>query len=573
MKVLLTTLNAKYIHSSLALRYLEKYCAAEEAEIIIEEYTINDRIENITNDIYQKDVNMIGFSCYIWNITMVLEIADRLKKVKPDCVIILGGPEVSYDAEDLLSKYPYIGYIITGEGEETLKDLIRCLSSSRSPIGIKGLVGRDVNGNIVDGGKRPLIRNLDVIPCPYNENDFNVLKGKIIYYETSRGCPFNCSYCLSSTIEGVRFFAMDRVKSDLLFFIQNKVKQVKFVDRTFNCNHKRAMEIFEFLVNHAENMNFHFEIAADLLDDDMIKYLSKVPKGLFQFEIGVQSTNPETINSIDRKMMFKKVAENVVKLRENGNIHLHLDLIAGLPEEDYISFASSFDDVFGLKPHVLQLGFLKLLKGSKIRREAAKYDYKYTTTPTYEVMENNKMSYSDIIKLKGIEEIVEKYYNSGVFEKAIQYILCNNYESPFKFFEEMAFYFEDKGLNRISNSRKSLYDILFEFYREKRLNNVNEFSDYLKYDFVLHQKGASLPYWAYKEPVKGFREKCFEFLKNENHIKEFLPQYIGIPAKKIIKEVGFALFNNNVLKNGRKEKTIILFDYNTLKTYDVTENF
>jgi len=572
MKVLLTTLNAKYIHSSLALRYLEKYCASEETEILIEEYTINDHIEKITKNIYQKDAHVVGFSCYIWNITMTLEIADRLKKVKPDCMVILGGPEVSYDAVDLLSKHSYIDYIVVGEGEETLKELLRCLSSSQSPVGIQGLVARAADGKIVDGGSRPFISHLDVIPCPYNENDLNVLKGKIIYYETSRGCPFQCSYCLSSTIEGVRYFSMDRVKSDLLFLIRNKVKQVKFVDRTFNCHKKRAMEIFEFLAAHAENTNFHFEIAADLLDDDMIEYLSKIPKGLFQFEIGVQSTNPETIKSIDRKMAFSRVAQNVIRLRQNDNIHLHLDLIAGLPEEDYASFASSFDDVFGLRPHVLQLGFLKLLKGSKIRQQAEQYGYKCTTVPPYEVLENNRMSYGDIVKLKGIEDILEKYHNSGAFGKSVHYMLRHHYPSPFRFFEDMAVYFEDKGFDKRSCSRKSLYDILFKFYKEKISGNTEEFSDYLKYDFVLNQKGANLPYWAYQEPVKEFREKCFEFLKNENNIKEFLPQYIGIPAKKIIKEVGFAGFRFNVLK-GDRQKTVLLFDYNTLKTYDITRNF
>ncbi|MDK2801587.1 MAG: hypothetical protein PWQ70_3206 [Clostridiales bacterium] len=579
MKVLLTTLNAKYVQSSLALRYLEKYCKNQQYEIVIEEYTINDYPDMITADIYKTGADVIAFSCYIWNITMTLEIADRLKKVCPDRIIIVGGPEVSYDALETLKKYHYIDYVVMGEGEETLNELLRYLHDGQQALeNIQGIAYRSENGDIMVNRHRPLICNLDNIPRPYNQKDLSALSGKIIYYETSRGCPFNCSYCLSSTILGVRFFSLKRVKADLLFFIENNVKQIKFVDRTFNFNKDRTMELLAFLVANRKNTSFHFEIAADLLDDKMIEFLAGVPKGLFQFEIGVQSTNLNTISAIQRKTNFERLAANVKQLRKADNIHLHLDLIAGLPYEDYQSFQQSFDDVFGLSPHVLQLGFLKLLKGSKIREEAKQHGYKYATLPPYEILENNKISYCEILRLKGIEDIMEKYYNSGAFQKSLTYILANDYQSPFIFFEDLSKYFEAEGLNKLSHSRKALYDIFFEFYIQKIKKEVDIFREYLKFDLLYHQKGVQLPYWAKKDEIPHFKERCFEFLKDEGNIQKFLPHYTGIPAKKIIKQVNFYIFDFDVLDsslkcNVDKNQTVILHDYQRLKVFNVTEEF
>ncbi|MBZ4647477.1 MAG: B12-binding radical protein [Clostridia bacterium] len=579
MKVLLTTLNAKYIHSSLALRYLEKYCQNGNYEMVVEEYTINDHLDSITANIYKTGTDIIAFSCYIWNISMILEIADRLKKVKPDSIIILGGPEVSYDAGEILSKHTFIDYIIVGEGEETLKGLLEYLTNGQQPLeNMKGIVYRDAYKNIIINESRPLICDLDKIPSPYSERDISKLTGKIVYYETSRGCPFNCSYCLSSTIHGVRYFSMDRVKSDLLFLIKNDVKQVKLVDRTFNCDKDRTMELFKFLVENQKNTSFHFEIAADLLDDKMIEYLAGIPKGLFQFEIGVQSTNLNTISAIDRKTNFEKLVANVKKLRRADNIHLHLDLIAGLPEEDYQSFIRSFDDVYRLSPHVLQMGFLKLLKGSKIRQQAGEYEYQHTTLPPYEVLRNKWIGYGEILKLKGVEDVLEKYHNSKVFEKSLGYILKRFYKSPFKFFEDLSEYFAQEGMDRLAHSRKALYDILFEFYNKKFGIEVDIFSQYLKFDLFYHQKGIQPPYWAKSKDIPDFKEKCFNFLKNEENVRKFLPQYIEIPPKKIIKEVDFHVFDFDVLAdifNDRpaKQETVVLYDYQSSGVYNVTAQF
>ncbi len=577
MKILLTTLNAKYIHSSLALRYLEKYCQSDYYDISIQEYTINDQLDKITADIYKSGADIYTFSCYIWNITMTLEIADRLKKVNPDCKIILGGPEVSFDSAEILENHPYIDYIVMGEGEETLKELLDCISKGKGAVEeIKGITYRSIDNSIIVNQSRPLIEDLDIIPSPYNSADIKALEGKLIYYETSRGCPFNCSYCLSSTIRGVRYFSMERIKKDLSLLIEHNVKLVKFVDRTFNCDKDRTMEIFKFLLQSKKNTSFHFEIAAHLLDDEMLDFLETVPEGLFQLEIGVQSTNDLTVEAINRKTNFEKIKENVKRLRRVGNMHLHLDLIAGLPGEDYQTFTKSFNDVYELEPHALQLGFLKLLKGSNIRRQAKQYGYKFTSISPYEILESNTLSYKELLVLKGIEDVVEKYHNSGAFGVTLKYILRTYYKSPFKFFEDLAQYFGENGLDKFSHSRKALYNILYEFYSQIINNNIDVFVEYLKYDLLYHQKIGQYPYWTNKIEIDGFREQCFEFLKRKENNKKYLPQYAGLPAKKIIKQVRFEIFHYNVLDemiDNNKKKTIILFDYSKKKAYDVSFSF
>jgi hypothetical protein len=335
------------------------------------------------------------------------------------------------------------------------------------------------------------------------------------------------------------------------------------------------MEIFQFLAEHHKETSFHCEVAADLFDGSMIEFLSTIPEALIQFEIGVQSTNLDTIHAIYRKTSFDKLAANVEKIRAVGNIHLHLDLIAGLPEEDYPSFAQSFDDVYRLQPHVLQLGFLKLLKGSKIRTQSAEYEYKYTALPPYEILKSKWLSYKEILKLKNAEDVLEKYHNSGVFRESLRYILNHYYSSPFHFFEVLGDYFEKQGLNKMSHSRKALYDILYEFYEKKIKQDVPIFTQYLKFDLILNQKGAQLPYWCDRDEKPGFRERCFEFLKNEQNVQKYLPKYAGMPAKKIIKEVGFEQFKFDVLNKQAGTKgfspTVILIDYATGKTYSLSQ--
>lgn len=368
MNILLTTLNAKYIHSSLALAYLRKYCADERWSLNIREFSINERTDEIMAAIYKERPDILCFSCYIWNIKPVLEICRDYKKIAPDTLIIAGGPEVSYDAISLLENHKFLDFVVRGEGEATLKELFHTIYMKQSLEAVKGVSYR--NGDrVLDNPDRELITDLDCIPFPY-EDDLDSYKNRIIYYETSRGCPYNCSYCLSSTIKGVRFFSLERVKADLSRLIRRGIKEIKFVDRTFNCHEGRALEIMKFILEQAGQTKFHFEIGAELLSQDFTAFIQKVPAGRFDFEIGVQSTNPESLQAVTRKSDWQKLRQNIERLKAAGNIHIHLDLIAGLPYEDLASFAQSFNDVYKLNPDVIQLGFLKLLKGSDIRNKS-----------------------------------------------------------------------------------------------------------------------------------------------------------------------------------------------------------
>ncbi len=585
VKILLTTLNARYIHTSLSLLYLEKFCSKynkdNNIDIMVKEYTINDNLLSIAADIYETEAKIIAFSSYIWNIEMTLLLADIIKKIRPQSTIIFGGPEVSYDPNKILTKYSFIDYVIMGEGEQTLSHLIRKLCKPKDErytniSQVKGIAYRDIEDNIIINKPRRLIENLDTIPSPYNSDDIKRLEGKILYYETSRGCPFDCTYCLSSTIKGVRYFSYDRIKSDLLFLINNKIKLIKFVDRTFNCDKKRAKELFEFLYKNRQETSFHFEIAGHLLDDDTINFLKDIEKDVFQFEIGVQSTNCETINAINRKTDFGKLSRNVRKLRKADNIHLHLDLIAGLPYESYQLFEKSFNDVYKLAPHMLQLGFLKLLKGSRIRKEEEKYKYKYISQPPYEVLSNDLMTYDEMLKLKSIENVLDKYYNSGTFNKSLHYIIQNFYiESPFKFYEEIGQYFKNNKLDKVSHSRRTLYDILYKFYNSKFKIGKDTFSQYLKFDLLKNNRGAKMFSWGEREYNKDFKNICYGFLKDVKNIKQYLPQYTEEPVREIVKKVDFHIFNFNVLeddllKRQEKKENIILFDYGTKIAVNVT---
>lgn len=560
MKVLLVALNARYVHSSLALRYLKSYhekWADTENEVIIQEFTINDSIERVTAEIYKSKPDIVGFSCYIWNIVLILEIARRLKKVKEDLIILLGGPEVSFEPEKILEQYGFVDYIISGEGERAFLDFLKSFEKNNQ------MPDKVIKASLID--------DLGKIPFPYTDDDLKHLKDKIIYYESSRGCPFRCSYCLSSAVNGVRFMPMERVKTDLYSFIKAEVKQVKFVDRTFNCNKKRAMEIWSFLSEKAKpNMNFHFEICADLLDDEMLDFLNRVPTGLFQFEIGVQSTNVNTIRLINRSMDFEKVSASVKRIAQGENIHQHLDLIAGLPAEDYAYFRKSFNDVYKLKPERIQLGFLKLLKGSPIRRQASEFGYVYTDSPPYEVLKNNTLSYDEILRLKMIEDLLEKYYNTHRFDNALEYI-TGRFDTCFDFFEEFSFFWERNNLHTVSHSNEALYLLLLDFYESLFDDGSKLFKDILKFDFILHQKNYRLPERFCGPKIKNFKERCFEFLKDEENLKKHLPHYKGLTAKQIYKQVNFEPFSYDVMeviKN--KQNTVpepkqvtILFDYKT----------
>lgn len=545
MKVLLVAVNAKYIHTSLSVRTLKAYAESDDVEFA--EYTINERASDILRDIYLRKCDAVLFSCYIWNVEMCLEIADMLKKVSPGTAVIFGGPEVSFDDVEYMEKYPFIDAVMRGEGEETFKEWLR--SGGRE---VNSMTVRSAD-RIVRLPDRALIDDINTIPFPYTEEDIEKNKDKLIYYESSRGCPFRCSYCLSSTTHSVRFRDMDTVKRELMFFIQHKVKIVKFVDRTFNADRTRAYELVKFLIDNASETTFHFEVAADLINDELLRLFETAPKGLFQLEIGVQSTNADTIRAIDRKTDFERIQNAVACIKEIGTVHIHLDLIVGLPNEDINSFKKSFDDVFALRPDALQLGFLKLLRGTKIRDEEEKYGYKYCSKPTYEVLGNDFMSYDDILLLKGVEEVFERYYNSGVFENAVEYLL-KKYDSPFKLFEDLWLYYSSNGYYREGQSRGALYRILSGFCTD------DLFRDILKLDFFIHNKGANTPDWSLTPFDREILKARFEIL-TEDFIKENLPEYGALAPKEIVKHLHFEVFEYDVLGAMEKKRNIIIFDY------------
>ncbi len=551
MKTLLIAINSKYIHTNLAVRSLRAYADCGE----ICEYTINENPSAVLADIYRRKPDAALFSCYIWNIGCVLRVAACLKQVLPDVKIILGGPEVTYNAEDVLKKNSFVNMIICGEGERVYKQLCR---NGFVPDSINGTVYRK-EGHIIKNPQMELICDLTEIPFAYTDEDIQKNAGKLIYYESSRGCPFRCSYCLSSTIHGVRYRDIETVKSELLFFVRHKVPIVKFVDRTFNADRKRTCELVQFLIDNADETTFHFEVAADIIDENLLALFQSAPKGLFQLEIGVQSTNADTIRAIDRVTDFGKISSAVRRINSFGNIHMHLDLIAGLPYEDLSSFKRSFDDVFALRPQMLQLGFLKLLYGTKIRSQYDKFEYKSLPEPPYEVLSNKFISYDDILILKGVEDIVEKYFNSGVFENAIEFLL-KKYMSPFEMFYDISVYFSKKGHDKVSHSQAALYDILAQFYTE-RFDGNDAFFDCLKLDFLKDRRGGLSPEWSlipYNNTLIAYR---YSFLSDKSNVEKYAPEFIGRPVKDMLKFMRFEPFLYDITGDFLKKGHIIVFNY------------
>ncbi len=542
MKALLVGINAKYIHTSLSVRTLCTY--ADNPDLSWTEYNINEDAAFVCADIYNRHAEAVFFSCYIWNIEFVLKTARRLKSISPRTLIVLGGPEVSYAAEEYMQSNPFIDAIIRGEGEETVKCII-----STGTLNHKGVTYRDTK--ITANKARELISDISLIPFPYTEEDIELNKNKLIYYESSRGCPFNCSYCLSSTEHSVRFRDLELVFKELKFFIEHKVKIVKFTDRTFNANKSRTKKLLRFLIDNADETTFHFEVAADLLDKETLDILSSAPKGLFQLEIGVQSTNPKTLEAIDRKADTQKIADAVKAVRSFGNIHTHLDLIAGLPYEDFESFKNSFNEVYAMEPHVIQLGFLKLLHGTKIRAEET--NDIFTAEPPYEVLQTDYISYDELLQLKAVEDIVEKYYNSNAFEKSVEY-LVKLYDKPFDFFEALAGFYAENSFDTIGIARDRLYEILLDF-ASKTNADIPYFTELLLFDYLCSNKPRT-PEWANRTPVGKER---FDIL-TEEFITEKLPEYSKLPVKEIIKQLHFERFFN--------PERILIFDkkYNRIIT-------
>ncbi|MCR1897736.1 B12-binding domain-containing radical SAM protein [Irregularibacter muris] len=546
MKVLLISLNAKYIHTNLAIRYLESYCRnREDIDIEISEFTINDNLQSILGEIYKKRANILAFSCYIWNIEESMKIVRMIKKIQPGIKIVLGGPEVTFYGTRWMNRAKEIDYIVKGEGEISFYELLEEIKFGGENLHeIEGIIYRQQD-KIIENKDRAPLKELDSVPFPYPE-DLSDYENKIIYYESSRGCPFHCQYCLSSTTGGVSFFSLSRVKEELKTFINAKVKQVKFVDRTFNCDKKRTKELLRYLIAQGGDTNFHFEVAADLIDQEMLDIFKEAPVGLFQLEIGIQSTYAPTLEAIRRKNDLSKIEYVVNRIHSYKNIHQHLDLIAGLPYESYECFKKSFNDVYALKPDMLQLGFLKILKGSGIEVDNEKYGYQYTPYPPYEVLLNDHISYEEILKLKAIEDLVEKYSNAHIFDYTIDYLIQHHYQSPFDFFEDFAIYWEEKDLYRQFHSQKYLYKILLD-YCKSIFGDFSIIHELLKFDYLLTHKGP-LPEFFIENIIENKKEKSFEFLKHGKNIEKYLPEYINNTPKEIYKNVHFELFDREILQ-------------------------
>lgn len=487
-KIVLTAINSQYVHLNVAVRYLKKYVEKNsEIKLDIYETNINNQLINIIKDLFEMQPDMIVFSTYIWNKEYVFSLSKELKKILPNVKIALGGPEVSYEWEKTMRENEEIDYIFTGEGEKILLNFF-----TQDISQVKGVVHR-VDEEIKYNGIEPLIENLDIIPFPYDEEELQD-RTKIFYYESSRGCPFNCSYCMSSIDKSVRYYSIERTKEDLKRFIDSPIKLLKFVDRTFNLSKEKYMAIWKLLLeNYREGITFHFEINANIFDDETLDFLETVPKGYFQFEIGVQSINPETMVAIKRNNILDKLAYNVRRI--SRNIHLHLDLIAGLPYETYDIFKDSFNYVYNLKPEMIQLGFLKLLKGTQMYDEVEKYQYKYYSKPPYEVFSNKFISFGELVKLKNLEKMLDYYYNSEKFSYTCDFVIKNNFDSAFTFFEKIADYYDKKGYLKISHKEVALFNILYDFYVENNLKDLDIFVEFLKYDYLALGKPGSYPEW------------------------------------------------------------------------------
>ncbi len=566
MKILLVGINAKFIHTNLAIYNLKAFAKEYSSYIEIKEYTINHYTEDILTDIYKQKPDVIGFSCYIWNINMIEELSVELNKILPEAKIWLGGPEVSFDYLEKLKEWDFIDKIIIGEGEETFKELVECSLNNKPVSKVKGIAYRNEGLEIIINEPRNPM-NMDEIIFPYD--NIEEFKSQILYYETSRGCPFNCSYCLSSVDKSVRYRSLLLVKKEIKFFLDNKVSQVKLVDRTFNCNRERTYEIWKYIHDNDNGItNFHFEVSADLLNERELNLISNFRKGLIQLEIGVQSTNELTIEAINRTTDFNKLAYSVNKINQYNNIHQHLDLIAGLPYEDYQSFRNSFNQVYGLKPEQLQLGFLKVLKGADMYNCSKEYGIVFKSKAPYEVLYTNWLSYDEVIKLKSVESMVETYYNSGQFTNAIEYLL-NFFESPFNFYEELSDFYENNHYSSRSHKRIARYDILLEFAKELyEIRNfeidIEAFKEILVYELYLRENLKSRPEFA--KPNDNIKEMYIKIFQKEDLTFKYLEGYKGYTNKQISRLTHIERFSIDILKTSQTGQTVkcdnyILFDY------------
>lgn len=545
MKVLITAIDSKFIHSNLAVRYLKSFTRDMDYESKIKEFTINDREGRILEEIIKEKPDIVAFSTYIWNVELVSRVANLIKRVNSNIEILYGGPEVSFDSRSFLKNN--VGeYVIEGEGERTYRDFILYKLGKMKLEDVRGLHYK-VNDEIYSNEKRPLMP-MDEIAFPY-EDDEN-LNNKIVYYEASRGCPFNCKYCLSSTSHGVRFLEIDRVLEELKYFINKKVRLVKFVDRTFNCNHKFSTAIWEFLIKQDTDTQFHFEISADLLRDEEIKLLSNAPEGRFQFEVGVQTTNDEVLRNINRFVNFSDIEEKVLELMSIKNIKQHLDLIAGLPGEDYNSFVKSFNDVYSIGPEEIQLGFLKLLKGSSMREDAYIYGMEYSPYPPYEILKTNKISYDELLQLKKVEEMVDKYYNSQKFNLIIKYFE-KKFDSPFDFYYSLGKFFEGKGYFNKNIGNIEYYKVFLDF-NEIVLKESNKYlKEIIRFNYLIYNKRRGLPDFLRSDLTKEEEKSIKDEFREKYSFKEYFLERFTINLEEymlngeIVEECSYYIFSDN----------------------------
>lgn len=554
MKYLLVGINAKYIHSNPAIWSLRAYaykyaCAFLDSEtgestdvkasecVDIAEYTINQERKDILADIYRRRPDFIGISCYIWNISIVEALVSDIRKVLPDAKIWLGGPEVSYSVNERFTRMPEIDGIMIGESEGIFTELVGCYYKGQDISSVKGIAYREGDRVVVTDSPEPL--DFSTVPFPYK--DINNFEHRIVYYETSRGCPFGCAYCLSSVDKKLRFRSMEQVRDELQFFIDAGIPQVKFIDRTFNCDHRRSVEIMEYIRDHDNGVtNFHFEVAGDILTDEELTILESLREGLVQLEIGVQTTNTQTLEAINRVTNLDKLKSNVARLLKNNNMHIHLDLIAGLPYEDIVSFRHSFDDVYRMGSHELQLGFLKMLSGAPINGYVESQEITYSDTPPYEVLSTAYLSYADVLELKGSEDMLEIYHNSQQFAHSEKYLM-SFYESPYEMYRELSEYYKEKSYPVMQSSRLRKYEVLLEFAaRHIEGIDIELLKEYLTLDYYLRENAKSRPEFAGMVDMRKTRE----FYGDEDNIDRFLPDYKGIDPKQLARMTHIEFFEH-----------------------------
>ncbi|WP_338470001.1 DUF4080 domain-containing protein [Niallia sp. XMNu-256] len=563
MKVITATLNAKYIHTNLAIRYLKAY-AEPHYDVELAEYTIKDPIMNIVTDLIQKKPDVIGFSCYIWNIEETIKVIKMIKKINPSIKILAGGPEVSYDVKDWMSKVKEFDFIVIGEGEETFKQLLEAFDGENQFDEIPGIAFRK-DGDIMINHQRNKL-DLRELPSPFRfQEDLPHLSKRVTYIETSRGCPFSCQFCLSSIEVGVRYFDREKVKEDIRYLMANGSKTIKFVDRTFNISRSYAMEMFRFLIDeHVPGTVFQFEITADIMRPEVIQFLNEeAPPGLFRFEIGVQSTNDYTNELVMRKQNFEKLARTVTMVKEGGKIAQHLDLIAGLPEEDYDSFRKTFNDVFAFRPEELQLGFLKMLRGTGLRLRAEDHQYIYSDSPPYEILGNSVLSFDEIIRIKQVEDVLEKYWNDHRMDYTIEYLISEVFPTPFDFFQEFGTYWEERGWSKIGHQLEDLFKRLNEFLLDRQTKKLETITDLMKFDYLSKQRYKPRKSWWEPTLSKKDRSKFYQaILNNPSLIKGVNLDEKDLYKHTLIEPLTFDIEQYIEQKTIEYEPTLLFIYYN-----------